>query len=322
VTEPQPGAHRADRRAPEHGARHLRRRERRRRWSLGLAPLTVVVLTMLGLVAGLGAGWALDKGARGERPVAAGGGPTPTPERVPVTPSGEASAPAAVLDERVDAAADRFLLPSAPTGPTVAAPQPIDPLATDAAGLTVADRQAGLLSTAVPASAGGTLVVVPGSSPAPEPGTRVRTVRVEVEQGLDIDPALFADAVMVTLNDPRGWGGDGSMSFARTDGDAELRVVLASPALVDQLCAPLKTEGTVSCGREGRAVINHVRWVQATQEFTDKAVYRQYVVNHEVGHLLGHGHVECPGAGAVAPVMQQQTVQVAPCTANGWPFPG
>ena len=46
---------------------------------------------------------------------------------------------------------------------------------------------------------------------------------------------------MATLNDPRSWGRGRSTSFARTDGDAEMRVLLASPKTVDALCAPLRT---------------------------------------------------------------------------------
>ncbi len=111
------------------------------------------------------------------------------------------------------------------------------------------------------------------------------------------------------------------MSFARTDGDADIRVVLASPTKVDAMCAPLNTHSDYSCGRNGHAAINYTRWVQATDEFGDRNVYREYVINHEVGHLLGHQHVSCPGEGAVAPIMQQQSIQVAPCTPNGWPFP-
>jgi hypothetical protein len=191
-------------------------------------------------------------------------------------------------------------------------------------GLTLGDREAGLTSAAVPQVAGWDLVVVPGSEPAPHPERTVRTVRVEVEAGLDVDGARFAQAVMRILNDARGWGGDGSLSFARTDGDADVRVVLASPDKVDAMCAPLNTHGDYSCGRYGHAAINHTRWVQATDEFRrdfDVATYREYVITHEVGHLLGHQHVSCPGAGQRAPVMQQQSIRVAPCVANPWPFP-
>ena len=109
---------------------------------------------------------------------------------------------------------------------------------------------------------------------------------------------------------------------ARTDGPtADVRVVLASPSTVDAMCAPLRTGGEVSCGRNGHAALNVRRWVRATPEFPDRTLYRQYLVNHEVGHLLGHPHVPCPGAGQVAPLMQQQSLAVAPCTPNGWPFP-
>ncbi len=194
-------------------------------------------------------------------------------------------------------------------------------------GPTASDLAAGLLSLDVPRSASGDLAVVPGSQAAPSPaaGTApaVRTVRVEVEEGLDVDAGLFAYTVMATLNDPRGWGADGSMVFARTDGDAELRVVLASPALVDRMCAPLETVGKVSCGIKGSAVLNYLRWVDGSSSWDgDKVAYRHYLVNHEVGHILGHRHEYCGGPGQVAPLMQQQTGPMAPCTPNPWPFPG
>lgn len=224
-------------------------------------------------------------------------------------------------DVAVARSGTREALLTPPPWAVPAAPAPVDLDVPDAAGLSLADHAAGLLSAAVPDSASGDLVVVPGSEPAPAPDRRVRTVRVEVEAGLDVEPAAFARTVMEALNDPRGWGGDGSMSFARTDGVADIRVVLASPAKVDAMCAPLNTGGEYSCGRNGHAAINYTRWVQATDEFPDHMQYRQYVVNHEVGHLLGHEHVGCPGAGQVAPVMQQQSIKAAPCLANAWPFP-
>src|SRR5690606_36414758 len=81
------------------------------------------------------------------------------------------------------------------------------------------------------------------------------------DPGLDVDDRAFAAFVMSTRNDPRGWGGDGSVAFARTDGEADIRVVLATPATVDEMCAPLATDGRWSCGRYGHAAPNADRSV-------------------------------------------------------------
>ncbi|MDO5701382.1 MAG: DUF3152 domain-containing protein [Bowdeniella nasicola] len=99
----------------------------------------------------------------------------------------------------------------------------------------------------------------------------------------------------------------------------------ASPTPVERLCAPLKTTGYTSCRRGNSAIININRWAYSTTPFKEAGgsltQYRQYVINHEVGHALGNGHRQCPGAGRLAPVMQQQTLFVKPCKPNGWPNP-
>ncbi|WP_444664962.1 DUF3152 domain-containing protein [Cellulomonas sp. CW35] len=286
---------------------------------------TVVVGALL---AGAGTGWVVA-------------GPPTTSAAEPV-----ARPPAATLDAldvavrgggaaARGAAGDRPLVgPSRPAGPGPTSPGVPSTANTPAAspdptlppGLTAEDVAAGLLAADVPEHASGELVVVPAAQRARADaagGTdRVLRVRVEVEKGLPVDPAVFADFVMTTLTDGRGWGGDGSVAFEVTDAEPDVRVVLASPDLVDEMCAPLRTAGQVSCGRNGHAALNFRRWVEAVQDYgDDRTSYRQYLVNHEVGHLLGRPHRPCTAAGAVADVMQQQSYAVKPCLPNAWPFP-
>ena len=223
--------------------------------------------------------------------------------------------------------ADPFSLSSTPsTAPAAPAESAVPPAVTpvsapDTAIPTTADRVAGIRARTVDLSGGGEFDVVPGSAPAPGRG-EVRTVRVEVERGLPVDGARFAGFVLATLNDDRSWGHDGAMTFARTDGDAPIVVVLASPETSSELCGDLRTRGMLSCRNGPRAVLTFHRWVNATDEYADNVTgYRQYVVNHEVGHALGYGHERCPGPGKPAPVMQQQTLGLKGCTQNSWPYP-
>lgn len=144
--------------------------------------------------------------------------------------------------------------------------------------------------------------------------------RVEVERGLPYGAAEFAAAVDATLSDRRSWSGSGSRPLVRVPGDADFRIVLASPDTVDRLCAPLKTRGRVSCRNGFDVVINAWRWQRGAETYGDDlAAYRHYVVNHEVGHALGFGHLPCSGAGDRAPVMLQQTVGLEGCLPNPWP---
>jgi hypothetical protein len=208
--------------------------------------------------------------------------------------------------------------PSSSTAPPSPSPSP-SPSASPA--VDAENLAAGILGTRFSRNGSGTLVVVPGRVAAPGHGT-VHHVRVEIERGLPVDPQRFARFVMKTLNDPRGWGARGRLTFARTDGAADIRVILATPGTNAALCRPLDTKGDASCGREGRAVLTMSRWVDTTPEFARiRTTYRQYVVNHEVGHLLGHPHEMCPRKGALAPIMQQQTYGLNGCRPNPWPYP-
>jgi len=181
------------------------------------------------------------------------------------------------------------------------------------------------VSPALAGAGAGRLVVVRGSSRVYGNGP-LRRYLVEVEAGLDIgeDTVEFADFVARTLGDPHSWTHGGAISVQRVEsGPVAFRVALASPRTVDRYCAPLDTNGYTSCydGR-GRAMLNVLRWASGVPWYVDDlTTYRQYMVNHEVGHALGHHHAYCPRPGAPAPTMQQQTLGMQGCRRNAWPYP-
>jgi hypothetical protein len=330
-----------DGRVPHHDASEHRRPHRARRrgpWHVA-ATLTCLVA---GSVAGAATAQTWDVPV-----VRAGAGPAQAApaDAAPgaVAGEGDAGARAKATASRSSRAREAlelpFALPDAPS-PLVPSPAPLEPTSppvdvpqapevppTPAPAPSpepVAEPGSGLLGTEVVPDLGGAFAVVAGEAPAPGAGT-VRSVRIEVEEGLPVDGEVFAQAVLTTLNDPRGWGATDGVTFSRTAADdASIRVVLASPASTDRLCAPLQTEGRYSCGNSvtGAAVLNFDRWVHGAADFGDDvATYRQYLVNHEVGHVLGHGHEQCPAPGAVAPVMVQQSISTDGCLPNGWPAP-
>jgi hypothetical protein len=149
----------------------------------------------------------------------------------------------------------------------------------------------------------GTVFVVDGVSPVYGSGPLQRFV-VEVEDGIGVDAAAFAAAVEATLSDPRSWGSGGRMSFQRVGAaeaaasQYEFKVSLISPGSMERYCPGVGTGGYTSCRYGERAVINLARWATAVPHYDgDVVTYRHYVVNHEVGHALGNGHVDCPGRG-------------------------
>jgi hypothetical protein len=167
--------------------------------------------------------------------------------------------------------------------------------------------------------------VLLGSSEAGAGPTVTFTVEVEPDTG--IAPAEALAVAEDALFDPRSWGRDVHLLRVDDPADADIRLVFALPSTTDELCgeAGLRTHGVYSCWTgpyAGRfAVINSWRYAFGAAGFADQAEYRRYVVNHEVGHGLGHGHVGCPAAGAPAPVMMQQSASLGGCVANGWPYP-
>ncbi|HZN73267.1 MAG TPA: DUF3152 domain-containing protein [Micromonosporaceae bacterium] len=193
------------------------------------------------------------------------------------------------------------LLPQ--SAPTRAQPSPTPPTTRGSGTFRYADGQGSVLGTA----------------------GALRRFRIAVEDGTAAAAAEFAAAADAVLGDPRSWIASGQLRFQRVprNASAEFTIYLATPATSTRMCAAggLDTNGYTSCRLPGQVIINLARWTLAVPGYgASLAVYRAYALNHEVGHQLGYGHEACPGPGRPAPVMQQQTLGLKGCVANGWPY--
>lgn len=228
-------------------------------------------------------------------------------------PSGESSGPGRDTADLTAAAVSR-----ASSDPTAAAeePPPSPTIAPDPDRVTAPVAGTGKVSSvAMPT------IAAPTVNP-----TRTIRVGLQIERGAGVDTAEAARIVSDTLGDARGWQTKDRVRFravspsALADGDVDITIVLASPTLTDKLCKPLRTRGQVSCFNLRKVVLNVRRWTEGVPGYgKDLAAYRQYMVNHEIGHGLYHGHVECPGKGVLAPIMLQQTKGLDGCKPNAWP---
>jgi hypothetical protein len=180
-------------------------------------------------------------------------------------------------------------------------------------------------SVAVAQTGAGTFGFAGGPGPVLGAAGDVRRFRVAVENGIGQDAAAFAAAADQILGDRRSWIAGGDVRFQRVAQTAqfEFTLYLASPGTTDKLCSlgGVHTEQFVSCRLPGQVIINLARWLTAVPDYgAPLAAYQQYALDHEVGRELGHGNEACPAPGALAPVMQQQSLGLKGCVANAWPY--
>ena len=145
---------------------------------------------------------------------------------------------------------------------------------------------------------------------------------LSVESNLPIDVNCLSNFISSILNDQRGWKTVIGKEFQIVNYyDADFHIFLANPNTVDEMCFPLQTNGIYSCRNGNQVIYNYFRWLSGAKDFgLDIATYRLYLINHEVGHMLGWGHTNCPSQNALAPLMMQQSKTTDGCIPNGWPI--
>lgn len=217
-----------------------------------------------------------------------------------------------------------------PAGPLDPAP-PTQPAPTDTssapgptASTTPPTAPTAPAAPQIPEAGPGTWQVAAHEQRSPDRNRRTVRVRVQVEHGVPVDPEQAAALMAEVLHDRRSWVGDGKLHFDFVGRSAEhdLTLHIASPETTDRLCRPADTGGELSCRNGNLVMFNAKRWLLGAPAYgTDLDGYLRYLVNHEVGHFVGHGHTSCPAEGRRASVMMQQTKGLDGCTANPWPNP-
>jgi hypothetical protein len=227
------------------------------------------------------------------------------------------------------------------TGPDVAPPGASDPLdpTDDAPPYPVIDPPTGGAEVkpsygvnappAYPSTGPGTYTFATGSGPVFGSAGPVRRYRVAVETGAPVSLVEFTTLVDATLGDNRSWIAGRDVRLRRVPANAgyDFTVMLVTPGTAYRLCASggldIRWRGQpyTSCRVGARVVVNLARYLTGIPGYgAPLTAYRQYTINHEVGHALGHHHERCPGRGRPAPVMQQQTFGLRGCVAYSWPY--
>lgn len=208
-----------------------------------------------------------------------------------------------------------------PPGPTPSPSSPSTPQETSTTK-TAAVREPVRIS--FPRDGSGRWVVAAAGNETVGAKGRLMRYRVVVERDIrGVSVAGFAAAAGATLADPRGWTGGGQWRFRRVGPGqkSDFTLYLATPGTRGELCGD-GSDGYTSCRNGAKVVLNVARWAGGVPGYRNNLrAYRQYMVNHEVGHRLGNGHNLCPGKGKLGPVMLQQTLGLHGCKPNPWPYP-
>lgn len=135
----------------------------------------------------------------------------------------------------------------------------------------------------------------------------------------------FANTVFRVLDNPQGWPRAGVVFEETTDRNAcEFTITLAESTKLPEYSQGCSVD--YSCRVGENVIINKKRWDEAVEHWfmhgETLSQYRTMVLNHEVGHVLGHidNETVCEGEGKKAPLMQEQSMDLRGCTPNAWPL--
>lgn len=134
--------------------------------------------------------------------------------------------------------------------------------------------------------------------------------------------AGLSSKAKTVYDDSRGWTSTCKYRFQETTSGCSFVLWLAAADQMTSFSSACSSYW--SCRVGVNVIINIDRWNNASPAWNQSGGslddYRSMVINHETGHWLGFGHYNCGGPGQLAPVMQQQSIDLQGCQFNPWPL--
>lgn len=153
------------------------------------------------------------------------------------------------------------------------------------------------------------------------------TYTIKFNKNLQINKNQAIKKIKSVLEDTRGWKSLG-YNFIYIDINnknnnnkhpTDFVIYFTSSQYVKKIC----NDSRLSCANMENFEIyfNIDRWRYGSKLSKLKIDdYRTYVINHEVGHIIGRDHDKCKGRNFKVPVMVQQTLGIGNCKPNPWPL--
>jgi hypothetical protein len=144
------------------------------------------------------------------------------------------------------------------------------------------------------------------------------TYSIEFDKDIIINTNLVIKKITSVLEDKRGWKRLG-YNFYHKDKNPKFKIKIVKEEKIIKAC---KFSG-LSCAdmSTNTIYINIKRWRNGSKRSKlSLDDYRTYILNHEIGHLIGRDHVQCNKSGSKVAVMVQQTLGISDCKPNPWPL--
>ena len=178
-----------------------------------------------------------------------------------------------------------------------------------------------LIAAALVVTLGAAAALVVAAPAGAQDGPSEEPVALSFESQVgDVSTEELTVTALATLGDPRSWGRAG-FTFASDDA-SDYRVLLVESEAAAGLCGPNDLDGPIGCQNGAVVVLDAASWREPAEGWDDASEFRQYLINHEVGHLIGQFHPEnrCPAAGEPESAMAPQFEGLEGCQPNPWPL--